>query len=84
MTEAAPPTHDVDTSPAAPQRVALRPAEAAKAMGISRRLVAQLLAERGPGAMPRCRIGRAVVIPTDELRRWLSERTEPQQKGPTP
>lgn len=51
-------------------RLALRPAEAAEAMGISERHMRQLLPE-----VPHCRLGGAIVIPIEPLREWLKERT---------
>jgi len=57
-------------------RLALRPKEAAKALGIGQRLLWSLT---NRGEIPHLRLGRAVVYPTDALRRWLSEQA--QQKG---
>lgn len=51
-------------------RLALRPKEAAKAFGISER---KLWAMTKAGEVPHVRIGRAVVYPVHELKRWLSE-----------
>ena len=57
-------------------RLALRPAEVAKALGVSERTVRQILPE-----LPHLRIGTAVVVPVDSLRTWLQERArvEPQR-----
>ena len=55
--------------------LALRPQQAALAIGVGRRLFAQLLADRTSG-LPVVRIGRAVLIPTRELQDWLSARIE--------
>ena len=57
-------------------RLALRPAEVAKALGVSERTVRQILPE-----LPHLRIGTAVVVPVDALRTWLQERArvEPQR-----
>ncbi len=56
-------------------RIALRPAEVAKALGLSERTVRQILPE-----LPHVRIGTAVVVPTDLLKEWLRERAQ-QEKG---
>jgi excisionase family DNA binding protein len=55
--------------------LALRPKEAAKALGISERL---LWTWTNQGVIPHLRIGKAVVYPVDSLRAWLIEQA---QKG---
>jgi excisionase family DNA binding protein len=50
--------------------LALRPKEAAKALGIGER---KLWAMTNAGELPHAHIGRAVVYPVHELKRWLSE-----------
>lgn len=59
------------------KRIALRPAEAAEAIGIGRSKVYELLAS---GELPSIRIGGSVRVPVDALRAWidrqLTERTE--------
>ena len=52
-------------------RLALRPVEVAKALGVSERTVRQILPE-----LPHLRIGAAVVVPLDALRTWLQERAQ--------
>ena len=52
-------------------RLALRPAEVAHALGISDRTVRTILPQ-----LPHLRVGTAILVPTDELRRWLREQTE--------
>ena len=52
-------------------RLALRPAEVAKALGLSERTIRQVLPE-----LPHFRIGSAVVIPVDALRTWLRDRAK--------
>lgn len=53
-----------------PERLALRPAEAAKALGIGERLLWQ---ETNRGAIPHLRIGgKAIVYPIEALREWLA------------
>lgn len=62
-------TDAVDTTP----RLALRPKEAAKALGIGSRL---LWSKTNRGEIPCVRIGRAVVYPIAELKLWLSEQVK--------
>jgi len=51
--------------------LALRPRDAAKALGIGQRKLWDLTAPRGS---IRCaRLGTAVVYPVEELKRWLAE-----------
>ncbi len=57
-------------------RLALRPKDAAKALGIGERL---LWSKTNAGEIPHLRIGKAILYPVAELRRWLSEQT--QRKG---
>lgn len=58
-------------------RLALRPREAAAALGISERLLWGLTAR---GEVPCVRLGRAVVYPVAQLRDWLAAQAE---GGPT-
>lgn len=60
-------------------RISLRPSEAARAMGISGRLLSTLIADRGSG-IPIVRIGRAVLLPVAELRTWLADRVGEGQR----
>ena len=55
------------------RRLSLRPAEAAEALGISTR---KLWSMTAGGEIPHVRLGRVVTYPVDELRAWLSARTE--------
>lgn len=50
----------------------LRPAEAARALGIARSRVYALTAS---GAIPTVRIGRSVRVPAESLRQWIAART---------
>jgi hypothetical protein len=50
-------------------RITLRPAEAAAALGVSERTFRSLLPR-----LPHFREGNVVLVPVDELRRWASER----------
>ena len=52
--------------------LALRPKEAAKALGIGER---KLWAMTNSGELPHARIGRAVIYPVRELQEWLSDQT---------
>ena len=54
-----------------PQQLALRPKDAAKALGIGERL---LWSMTNRGEIPHVRVGRAVLYPVDLLRRWLAQR----------
>lgn len=58
------------TDPATPC-LALRPKEAAKALGIGERL---LWSMTNQGLIPHLRLGKAIVYPVAELERWLAER----------
>ena len=52
-------------------RLALRPAEAARALGLSERALRQILPQ-----IPHLRAGSAVLIPVDALRDWLREEAQ--------
>lgn len=54
-------------------RLALRPREAAKALGVSERT---LWTWTQQGSVPFVRLGKTVLYPTDSLRRWLDEQTK--------
>ena len=55
-------------SPAMP--MALRPKAAAKALGISERL---LWSKTNAGEIPHCRIGKAILYPIPVIEKWLVE-----------
>lgn len=55
------------------KRLALRPKEAATALGISERKLWSLTASN---EIPHCRIGRAILYPTDQLREWLAQQVK--------
>jgi excisionase family DNA binding protein len=57
-----------DTGLELSSRLALRPKEAAKALGISERKLRELLPE-----LPTIRRGNIVLIPVEQLRKWLRE-----------
>ena len=74
----APPMSDLDTKALLnghPPRLALRPREAAEAIGISARKLWELTADQTSG-IPHCRFGKRVVYPVDQLRQWLAERAQ--------
>jgi len=54
------------------QPLSLRPVDAAKALGISERLLWSWTREQW---VPHVRIGNVVLYPVEELNRWLNERT---------
>jgi hypothetical protein len=56
-------------------RLALRPPEAAEALGISERKLRQLLPQ-----LPHVRADGVVLIPIDSLRRWLAENARAEQE----
>jgi hypothetical protein len=55
-------------------RLALRPKEAAAGIGLSERAFRAILSE-----VPHARVGGAVLIPVDELRRWIGEQCRVQK-----
>ncbi len=57
------------------QPLALRPKQAAAAMGISERLLWSITADTTSG-IPHTKIGRCIVYPVRELRQWLSEKSK--------
>jgi len=61
----------VPGSAPAPASLALRPDDAAAALGISRKFL-YILTKRGE--IPAVKVGRAVLYPRVNLERWLAER----------
>lgn len=55
--------------------LALRPREAAKALGVSERLLWQWTHD---GAIPHLRVGRTILYPVDMLQEWLRRQAEPK------
>ena len=53
-----------------PHRLALRPREAAKALGIGERKLWELT---NRNEIPHVRCGKCIIYPLDSLRAWLSE-----------
>ena len=69
-TTPAPTDHD-----AAQPRLALRPREAARALGIGQRKLWEITADKSSG-IPHARFGKAVVYPLDMLRVWLAQQAK--------
>lgn len=57
--------------------LALRPREAAKALGIGSRLLWQ---QTNAGTIPHLRVGRAVLYPVEGLREWLRDRAAKESR----
>ena len=68
-TASAQPDHDNE----APLKLALRPREAARALGLSSRKLWSMTAS---GEVPHVRLGRAILYPIDSLREWLARQVE--------
>ncbi len=58
-------------------RLALRPSEAAQALGVSERTLRTWVTHEG---LPVARVGGAVLIPTAELRSWLADRVTTERR----
>lgn len=56
-------------------RLALRPDDAARALGIGRRKLFEITADR-TSRIPHLKLGRAVVYPVRELADWLAEQAK--------
>jgi excisionase family DNA binding protein len=59
-------------------RLSFRPKEAAKALGVSERVLWQWTRD---GVIPHLRQGRVVLYPVEALRAWLRCGTRPQEGG---
>ncbi len=68
-----PPAKSADDS--AVPRLALRPKDAAKALGIGERKLWEITADRTSG-IPHVRLGKAILYPVRELRDWLAEKAQ--------
>ncbi len=55
-------------------RLALRPKEAAQALGIGERTLRNILPE-----LPHVRVGGVVLLPVEGLRRWLEEQSKTER-----
>jgi excisionase family DNA binding protein len=56
----------------------MRAREAAKALGISERL---LWAWTNRGLIPHIRLGKAILYPVDSIRAWLQKAAQPAEGG---
>ena len=65
-------TTSIPDSNGTPQRLALTRTEAAKAIGVSPRLIDSLIADRTSG-FPIARISGRVVVPIRPLEEWLAK-----------
>ena len=63
-------THPTDGVAPTPEPLALRPREAAQALGLSARKLWELT---NRNEIPHVHVGRAVLYPVDSLRAWLAE-----------
>jgi excisionase family DNA binding protein len=54
--------------------LAMRPREAAKALGISERLLWEWTDR---GVVPHVRLGKAILYPVDSLQEWLRQQAKP-------
>ena len=70
-------TSTIPESVASAPHLALRPREAAQALGISERFLWTLTNQ---GDVPHLRLGRTVVYPVDALQKWLDQRVKELQK----
>ncbi len=71
-------SQNAQTTPA----LALRPRDAAQALGISPRKLWQLTKD---GEIPSLKVGRTVLYPTAELQAWLSRQAaSPKEVGDAP
>jgi hypothetical protein len=70
---AAPTCHDQTQAPSTPIVLGLRPKDAARALGISERLLWSMTNRH---EIPCCRIGKALVYPVDMLREFLAARSK--------
>ena len=66
------PASESSSSQQGSPRLALRPKEAALALGIGERKLWEITADRTSG-IPHVRFGKAIVYPVGELERWLAE-----------
>jgi excisionase family DNA binding protein len=60
------------------ERLLLRPAEAAEALGLGRSKVYELLSS---GLLPAVRIGHALRVPAGALRDWVARQTAEEEMG---
>lgn len=61
-------------------RFGLRPAEAAKALGISERKLWEITADQSSG-IPHVRLNRTIIYPARELQDWLAQQVSRPRRG---
>ena len=71
MPDPTPTTALVENHNGAPPCLALRPKDAARALGIGTRKLWEITADQTSG-IPHCRFGKCVVYPVRELADWLA------------
>ena len=79
-----PPTLDMSStstarSPECDVCLALRPKDAARALGIGERKLWEITADRTSG-IPHVRLGKAILYPIRELRDWLAQQANPRKE----
>jgi excisionase family DNA binding protein len=67
-----------DKGMADPERLMLRPAEAADAIGVSRARCYELIAQ---GKIPSIRIGGSIRVPVAALRQWIDKQLVNQMEA---
>lgn len=65
-------------SEVAPERLALRPAECARALGVDERTLRRWQRDE---ELPFARVGNTVLFPVAELRAWLGRRVSAEQRA---
>lgn len=60
------------------RRLALRPKDAARALGIGTRLLWTLTNQN---LIPHTRLGRTIIYPVQQLEKWLSDRVDARGGG---
>ena len=65
-------------TPNQPERLALRPAEAAKALGVCLRTLRNWMRDEG---LPYLRVDGVVLIPRDGLGEWMTSRVENEHRA---
>ena len=60
----------------APDRLAYRPSEVARVLGLSRSKTYELIAT---GELPSMKIGGSIRVPVDDLRVWIARRVEERE-----
>ena len=64
----------------APERIALRPEECARALGVDDRTLRRWQKNEG---LPFARVGGVVLFPVAEVRAWLEERVSAERRAET-